>query len=477
MSVVQWLIGLDIGTSAIKGVLMSSEGTIAARERSGNDYQISENGRIQFDAEQLYRTAADVIRRLAASLPSGSTVEGVSIASASGNTLLVDHRGKPMMPAISWMDTRVRDEIQKVFGELDSRQEYERIGWPLLPQFPLAHLAWIKCHHPELLADSSFVCMTTDYILFRLTGRWGIDRSTATTFYLQDQQAATWHAPYLQQLGILEDKLPPIHLPGTRLGGLTAQAALDTGLAPGTPVVLGAFDHPCAARGAGILDEGQLLLSCGTSWVGFYPVNDRRKAIEQNMLVDPFLQPNGPWGAMRSLPAIAASIDKYIINYLSDGADRYTVFDNYASSAVPGADGLLLHPVLEEPAIDLSAYSKADIARALMEGTVFLLKKQVDDLKAAGIPASTVTMVGGPMESRAWPQIVADVLGVTVNIVNGSCAGAVGAAILAGIGTGLFADERDAWRQLQFPTRTLIPNPTRSTNYQQRFQQFMSKYE
>jgi len=472
-----YLIGLDIGTSAVKGVLLSAEGAIAARAHRQTQLLYAGDGRVQFDADDLYDRVVGVIRELAAALPERAGIVGLGIASASGNTLLVDEAGEPMLPAFSWLDARAQGEIETVFGTLDAGEVHERVGWPLLDSgFPLAHLAWLRCHEPELLDRAARVCMSTDYILYRLTGVWGIDSSTATTFYLQDQQAAAWHAPYLRKLGIDEGQLPRIARPGTILGQLTARAAEETGLSASTSVVLGAFDHPSAARGAGVLDEGQLLLSCGTSWVGFYPLQDRRRAVGNWLLTDPFLQPAGAWGGMFSLPAIATSVDRCITSYIEAGPHRYETFSRLAAAAKPGAGGLLLHP--EHAAIDggLEGQAPADIARALMEGTACLLRMKLDAMKAAGIVAHSVTMVGGPSETFPWPQIVADVLGIELTTVNGSCAGAVGSAILAAIGVGLYGDEREALRAMAFPALTRTPDPALRQLYDEQYDVFVSQY-
>lgn len=447
----EYLIGLDLGTSAIKGVLIFADGTVISREKEETEYFAPYNGWTQFDAEKFYLKVAKVIHKLVSVLPEHASIAGISMASASGNTLLVDGRGKSMIPAFSWMDTRVTDEMEQVFGVLKAEEVHELVGWPLLKMFPLAHLSWLKCHQPGLLENAAHVCISTDYVNYRLTGEWGIDRSTATTFYLQDQTAAKWHAPFLKMLEIPEWKLPSILSSGTILGSITPEAAADTGLPRGTPVILGAFDHPCAAIGAGVLDEGQLLISCGTSWVGFYPFRDRRRIVMQEMLTDPFLHPKGSWGAMFSLPAAANKVDRYIRQYISNGPERYREFDVLAASAGPGAGGLLINPYHEESSAEIRHYGRADIARALMEGMAFCLKMQIEKQESSCIRASSVTMVGGPSETHPWPQIVCDILGLPITTVNGLCAGAVGAAIMAGIGVGLYTDVKDANDRMDFP--------------------------
>ena len=473
----RYLIGLDMGTSAVKGVLMSAEGVVTSRENAKTAYQKEPGGVVQFDAREFYHLVAGVIRNLTKALPEGAAIVGISMASASGNTVILNPDGEPVFPVFSWTDTRTTDEVEKVFGVQNAAEVHARVGWPLILQaFPMAHLAWLKCHRPEILQNAGHVCMSTDYVNYRLTGRFGIDPSTATTFYMQDQVRGTWYAPYLETLGIPEEKLPVIHPSGTVLGGVTNQAAEETGLLPGTPVVLGSFDHPCAARGSGVLEEGKLLLSCGTSWVGFYPVKNRELPLSQGLLVDPFLNPREElWGTMFSFASIAVLVDEYLAKYIADGPDRYRSFDSLAASAKPGSDGLFINISLKEQADPTDRYSKADIARALMEGTGYLLKSKIEQLAAAGLQTASVVMVGGPSETFPWPQIVCDILGVELSIVNGSCAGAAGSAILAGIGAGLYSNERDAFHKASFEKTIRKPDMKNHAIYEKLYPEFVKQ--
>lgn len=206
-----YLVGLDLGTSAIKGILLSADGAVLSKGNEPMAYNRQDGGRIEFDTADFYGRVARIVRGLVRAVPASGRVAGVGMASASGNTLLIDGDGQPLIPAVSWLDARVTDEIEQVFGSLDSNEVFRLVGWRPNKGFPLAHLAWLRCHEPRLLDDAARVCMTTDYLNFRLTGKWGIDRSTATTFYLQNQIAGGWHAPFLAALGIPESKLPAIH--------------------------------------------------------------------------------------------------------------------------------------------------------------------------------------------------------------------------------------------------------------------------
>jgi sugar (pentulose or hexulose) kinase len=441
------LIGLDLGTSAIKGILMEPDGKVIASEKSGMIYNVT-GRRVEFDGDEYFRQIAAIISRLSRKAGDAARIKGISMASASGNTLLLDKGMRPVTNVISWTDERITDEMQRVYPDAEPQAVHETVGWPFIPSFPLAHLAWFRLNEPEAYKTCGRVCMSTDYVNYRLTGEWGIDTSTATTFYLQDQKKMIWNKEFLDILELDEAKLPPLYKSGTVLGRLDKSAAEATCLIDGTPVVLGAFDHPCAARGTGILSPGQAMLSCGTSWVGFFPVRDREAAIADKMLVDPFLQPEGPWGAMLSVRGIGQAIDWYIDKYISSGKDKYAVFNTLAAKASNGSSGLRIRLDVKTEAVsdkaienEIKGFSRENISRAIMEAAAFLIDKKLENLKKSGTLIKEAVMVGGPSESPVWQQIIADITGINIIPGNGAFSGAMGAAVLAGIGVGIYRDE------------------------------------
>ena len=442
-----YFIGLDLGTSAAKGILLSESGELIAEEKLPTEYKRGEHGEVTFDPDVFYSKVAHIIRALVSKCPSDGTVAGLGISSASGNTMFIGEDGKPLTDAFSWLDTRMTTEAEQVYGKLDPEAVRNISGWPYIPSFPLAHLAWTKVHAPSIIERAKMICMSTDYINYRLTGKWAIDPSTATTFYLADQTTGKWQKPLLDALGITEDKLPKLMPTGTPIGHITETAAKETGLTEKCIVVLGAFDHPTGARGAGVIKEGQLLISCGTSWVCFVPLNDRSKIIKERLLCDPFLSSDGgPWAGMFSLEAVNTKISAYIKKWLGKDCN-YVQLDAYARQAEAGAGGLRINPMTDLDR-DLSGYDKKNICRALMEGTAYLLAEEIRRLDKEGIHITSAVMIGGPSKSDPWPQIVTDMLGISVNTVYGVCAGAVGAAILSGIATGAYKSLEDAYARM-----------------------------
>ena len=427
------LIGLDLGTSAIKGVLTDGLGTVLAEAAVDVRFLHPHEGWVEVEPELQYRNVCRVIRELAAAAPGG--IVALAMAAASGNTLLTDAGGAPLMNTINWMDRRAEQEPPATLAGLTVAEVTRIAGWPCIHTFPLAHLAWLREHRPALYATAGHYGMDTDWLLYRLTGKWLMDHSTATTFHLQEQLAGSYHDPFLKRLGLLQEKLSVLTDSGVVAGPLTPQAARMTGLPERTRVVTGCFDHPAAARAVGVLAPGQLMLSCGTSWVGFTPHPDRQAILDAQMLCDPFLSADhGAWGGIFSVPQIGRAIDWYVDNVIAPGeADRLRVFNDAAAEACPGAGGLSIDLRLPPRAIRAD---RRNVSRAVMEGAARLLNEKILALRAHGFRYDRAVMVGGPAQSPVWPGIVAGVTGLDV-AVGARSSGAQGAAILAGIGVGV----------------------------------------
>ncbi len=445
-----YLMGLDIGTSSVKGVLLTTDGRVITSAKGVFTYQQFPNGGLEVDAKDFLNVCLDTMKRLAKAAGDG-VIKGVCASSASGNLLLLDQDGNPSTGIINWQDKRVTEEAKEILGEMDPDAFYKCIGWPFgYKAFPLAQLCYIKKHDPELLTSCSAVCMSTEYLYYALTGKWGITTSAGTTFYLIDQEKGCYIDSLLDTLEIDKAKLPPILPCSHVLGGIKEEMAEACGIPAGTPVVLGTFDHPSAARGAGILKEGEMLLSCGTSWVAFFPISSREKGTDAGMLIDPFLTPDGCYGAMTSVASLSARIQLYVHRFIDDSNEAFQKLSALAATSKPGANGLCINPTLEPDEKHILTYDKADIARAIMEGTVTLLKARLDFLAEKGITAKSAVMVGGPSEDPMWITLIEEMCGLSVRVVHGAFAGAVGAAVIAGVGVGEYASEEDAHKRFAY---------------------------
>ncbi len=432
-----FLLGLDLGTTAIKGVVTDRNGNIIAESSKDTRFIIPDDGWFETDPEEHYQDVCQVIKDL-----SGKTqgkITAVAMAVASGNALLTDSEGKPLCNIINWMDQRAVQSPPDSLSGLSIKEVRQVVGWPCTKTFPLAQFAWMQENKPDLYRNAGRYCMNSDWLLFRLTGQWMMDYSTATTSHLQEQAAYIYHKRFLDLLHIPENRLSKLVPSSTFAGNLTTEALADTGLSASTKVIAGSFDHPSAARAVGVNEPGQLMLSCGTSWVGFFPESNRQKIIDLELLCDPFMAPTGgAWGAIFSVPYIGRAVDWYVDNLIAPGEpNKLQFFDALAAKAKSGAGGLKIDLRKTPEYID---DTRENISRAVMEGAAELLNEKIKFLASSGIKFNKAIMVGGPSKSPVWPQIVEEITGISLT-VGSQHAGAKGAAVLAGIGAGIYKGE------------------------------------
>ncbi len=412
-------IGIDIGTSAIKGALVSEGGEILATCTRATELDRPNPNEVVFSSDRCYAILSEVLQTLAKAGQSKS-ISAVTLSGATGDTLLLDQEGHPILPTIHWMDTRSHKDPAIDPPDLTAADVYQISGWPWFRGFPMAQLAWLKTHQADAYRRAHRIGMNLTYQYYRLSGAWAIDPSTATTFYLQNQSQRQWHQPYLDWLGLNTGQLPKLQPSGTCIGRVSRQASMETGLPEGCAVVLGAFDHPSAARGANATNVGDLLLSLGTSWVGFYPVKNRATALNQNMLVDPFLSDEkGPWGGMFSLAKAGEKLNEALLQAYPD-----------ASSATQRHDRIEhdLRQVMNEKSDDTPATT---MIRELVEA----MYEKMKAFSLHGITAERIVLVGGPSANKAIVDLFRQIMKKTIEIAPSSGhSGAVGAARMAAKG-------------------------------------------
>lgn len=437
------LIGLDLGTSATKGVVIDCTGKIITEESQPVSYLTPQAGWVELDPKKHYKDICEVIKKLAESV--NGKISAISVAAASGNTLLCDKNGKPLTNIISWLDHRCIENTPETLKNLTAESVRQVVGWGCINTFSLAHLSWLKENKSGIYKSAEKICMNTDWLIYKLTGNWMMDHSTATTFHLQNQLTGKYHKPYLDLVGITENKLSTLTNSGTPCGKLTPQAQKDTGLTDDTEIVTGSFDHPSGARAMGIFQSGKLMLSCGTSWVGFYPENNRDKIISKGILCDTFLsEKGGPWGAIFSVPYIGQNIDWYVHNVIApDKKNPFEVFDKLAGESCEDTGGIKID-LTQKP--QMISGDKKHISRAVMENAAKLLNNKLAALCKNGLAIKSAVMIGGPTKSRVWPGIISKITGLEISTGQHN-AGAIGAALLAGIGAGIYKDEFDAYEQ------------------------------
>ncbi len=432
-------IGLDIGTSAVKGALMSHDGVVLTTYSAPFTYRFEDGAKL-LAPDHFLSVCFFVIQALSSYV--SAEITAVCSCCASGNPLFLGGDGVPLTDIIGWQTVIPWDDINAVYTKAEQDGFYRTVGWGFFNGMVAADLAYIKIHKPEILKKTKMLCMNAEYLNYKLTGKWGISHSMGTPSYLMDQEKGVYNTAVLDKFGLGTDMLPPIYDKGTVLGSVLPDMAKKLGLKPDTKIVLGSFDHPSGALGAGVLEPGQLLLSCGTSWVELFPVESREHALSTGGLADRFTLHGAPYCVMSSLESISDKIDKRREHFFGVVPHKY--FDGLAGEAAPGCDGLEFD-FTEADFERAKGYSERNIARAIIEGAAKLLKKNLKELEGYGLYANSITAIGGITNSKIATNIISNVLEREIKVVNGQSAGAVGSCLLAGMGTGLYKDEFEAF--------------------------------
>lgn len=435
------MIGLDIGTSAVKAALLTADGRILGTASEGFSY-FGEDGARLIAAEDYCAACFSVIRRLADLAGEEHKVTAVCSCGASGNLLLLDREDRPLTPVIGWQSAAPEEDCNTFFSEEEKADFHRLVGWPFSSHFSAAWLCSINLHHKELLDKAHTVAMSIEYMNFLLTGKWGVSHSMGTPFFLIDQEKGQYSRLLLEKLGIADKQLPPIYDKGTVLGTVTADMAQQLHLSSDTVVVLGSFDHPSGALGAGILHEGEMLLSCGTSWVELFPVCDREFALSTGGLVDRFMLNGAPYCVMKSVTSLSVLIDQLRRMYFGDISLRD--FDALVDQGESGCGGLVF-TFTESDTTAGQGFAPQQIARAIIEAAANKLKENLSELRQCGLHADRIVAIGGITNSRECMDVLEQVLGMPISVVNGQSAGAVGSCLLAGIATGVFGGEEAAF--------------------------------
>lgn len=435
-----YLIGLDLGSTALKGVSIDVNGIII-QQRSTNVNFVKNNDAdiVEIDPNEYLSSVFSTIKSLL--IPEAKCL-AISWAAASGNILFLDSEDKPISNIFSWLDRRPVKYFKDSPLTLQLQKYiYQLVGWPFSPQFPLGRFMWLKSFNSEIFDKADKICMSNDYLLMNLTGKYFVDESTATTMYLYNQITGQKVDALLSLSGIKKKEMIPNRISsGTHVGTLLPQICKQLGFLSHSPeCVIGTFDHPSAARAIGLEKKDQMLLSCGTSWVGCILLPNRDFGLKHNLLIDPYTQNSGgSWLGMFSVGGIGKIFDNWVFTLLSKaGITTSTPFITFDELAIAGDSNLVKkidltsHNIINTVDTLLEKYKVEDIARATLEDVVFSLYVLMEQKGINISQINEVFLVGGPTKSPIWPSIIAAVFGKKVTVRFGQIAGSVGAVMLA----------------------------------------------
>jgi L-xylulokinase len=465
-----FLLGLDAGNTVIKAALFdAADGRELAVVAQDGHADLPAPGHVERDLDELWANATAVI----ASCIARAGIDPVHIraigCAGHGNGLYaLDRAGRPLL-GIQSLDTRAVDLV--------SEWALQRLGertYPICRQRPWSAqtptlLAWVKRQRPDLYGQIGTVLLCKDFVVGRLTGARVSETTDMSGCGLLAVPGRSYDAALMELYG-LGDAMPmlPDLLESADIAGhVTADVAAATGLVAGTPVVAGLFDVVASALGSGVAETGQASIIAG-SW-----------SINQVVLDEPIDQPpvfmqssfdRTRWMAIESSATSAANLEWLVHQFMGEGTgDRFGPASDLVASVDAAQDIPIYHPFLYGAQQDGRAragfygiggwHSRAHLLRALFEGVVFEHARHIDVLRRAGAVISSATLSGGGSRSSVWPQIFAEVLDLPVTVSRSRESGALGAAIAAGTGVGLFADYAAGTKAMTAPARRYAPQP------------------
>ena len=492
-----YLIGIDVGTTGAKAILMDLRGKLLASSLQEYPLHTPHPQWAEQDPHDWWHATIDSIKDvLRESKVNSAEVKCIGLSGQMHGLVLLDEKHEVLRPAILWCDGRTTQQCHQITTALGQEFVADTLCNSPLEGFTAPKLLWVRQHEPDVFERIHKLLLPKDYVRYQLTGELATDVSDASGTLLFDIRERRWSEPVMNALELPMDLLPDSRESVDVCGVVTSAASEATGLAVGTPVVAGGADNTCSAIGNGIVKSGRVSASIGTSGVVLTHTDEVK--------VDPELRAHtfchsvpGKWYVMGVVLSAGGSFrwfrdalaDAEVAEAKSRGVDAYELLTAQATEAPVGSEGLLFLPYLSgerTPHGDANAkgvyfglslrHSKAHVIRATMEGITYAMRDSLEILRSLDLPLGRIHATGGGAQSSLWRQMQADVYGtevVTVNVAEGP---AFGAAILAGVGSGVFDSIQVAIDALVKVTSTTEPNPKSVARYEEYYQIFRSLY-
>ncbi len=487
-----FLIGMDLGTTNIKGLLFTRDDEVVASTSRSTPTHYRGTDSADYDPEELWQEVKAILGQLVAACPHPEAIAGLAFASFGESGVALDGDGKPLAPAIAWFDCRVRDVLEEFRHTIDEREVYQITGMSISHIAGLGKLLWEKRHLPEVFRRIRIWLCVPNYIAYRLTGEYRVDYSLASRTMLFDVRRRTWSERMCDLAGVPIAILPPVAASGSPIGVIRGEVASALGLPPGVVVALGGHDHLCGALSAGVRRRGELLNSSGTGDSLFVP-------IDAAQIDDRFFHAGVSCGchvvsgltyALGGVRGSGRMID-WLRETFYASAEAVTERDRLygemierAVRAPAGSHGVLVaphfqgvhipyqDPVAKGAILGLrSTHTLDDITRAMFEGLSFQLRLAVETYAAlTGETFPDVTCIGGGSQNTFWVQMKADVLERRIRVSTLRENAAHGAALLAGIGAGVYRDAEEACATASAPMLEYQPNPAHVPVYRHIFE-------
>ncbi len=493
------LLGIDAGTSGCKAVVFNTEGQPLSAAYQEYDYQHPQPGWAELDSAAVWRQIQDAVRAavagaaVAGAAPAdvaSDLIQAVCVSSLGEAVVPVTRERRILGPSLLNFDTRGAELVPELAARLPEEHLYVINGNPLGNHYSLTKLLWLKQHQPELYRQTDIFLHWSGFIAFMLGADAAVDYSLANRTLLFDLESCDWSAELLDWAGLEREKLPPTVPTGAVIGTVSRAAAEDLGLPAGIPIISGGHDQCCNGVGCGVTEPGQAMYGMGT-YICMMPVFSQRPApaamlaqglnAEQHAVPGQFVSfiynqggalvkwYRDTFAASERQQAAAAGVDIYdlLTAELPAGPSRVMALPHFTATGPPhfisDSSGVIAGLHLDTP--------RGEILKGLLEASTFYLRECLENLPK-GITIRDFRAAGGGSKSDAWLQICADILGRPFTRMQVQEAGALGAAILAGVGSGVFPSLEVGLAQMVKPGRTFSPEPAMQQRYNARYAKY-----
>ena len=478
-----YFIGVDLGTSACKFLLMDEKGAILNVVSETYDVEYPHPGWSQQNPADWWEAVRSGIPALLAG-HDASQVAGIGCGGQMHGLVALDADDQVIRPAILWNDGRTVEQVRYLNEEVGTEKLVEWTGNIAYAGFTAPKILWMRDEEPENYARIAHVMLPKDYLNHLLTGAYATDVSDASGMLLLDVATRGWSAPMLELCGLTESQLPRVYESYEKIGALLPEVASELGLPEGVVVCAGAGDNAAAAVGTGCVGAGSMNVSLGTSGTvfiptaGFSPVGDR---------IHSFCHADGGWHLMGCILSAASCNAWWVGDILGsqDFAGEQAGID--AADASLGLPYFLPYLMGERtPHNDVCARgsfvgmsmstTRADMTRAVLEGVAFAIRDSVEIARGLGVDVAASTVCGGGAKSPLWLQMLANVLGIELRLPTTEQGPGYGGALLAAVAAGLYPSVADACDAVVSVRATVEPDPAAVAAYDARYQAWHEMY-
>jgi xylulokinase len=484
-------LGLDVGTSGVKAILVAPSGDVLASATSPLTMATPQPGWAEQDPEAWWQAS---LASIAAVRPkrADARVAAIGISGQMHSSVFLDRAGAVIRPALLWCDGRTTAECAEITSRVGGEERLRDLASnPALEGFTLPKVLWLRRHEPAAFARLATVLLPKDYIRYRLTGALATEPSDASATLMFDTAHLRWSDEIMRAVELPASLLPEIGPSAGVLGRVTADVASRIGIDAGTPVVGGGADNACGAAGVGVVAPGEVVTSWGTSGTVLAPT--------AAPLVDPQLRAHtfchvvpDTWYLMGVVLTAGGAFSWYreqLARELAGTSDAEARLDAEAASVPRGAGGVTFLPYLQgerTPHRDAAArgavlglslaHTRAHLTRAVLEGICFALRDSLTILQSVGLSPNHLLLTGGGAKSALLRRLQSEIFGLPVTTVNREEGPAYGAALLAAVGAGAFSDVASAVRTTLSRAPLDLPEPNAHLDYAQPYQRFRQSF-